>query len=258
MTVVQVKEAGPETWSLPASVLLKDEAGVKPALFRMDHLRARKITVEIVSHSDNAIMVKKGSLPREALLIVRPQDIRENAAVRPVAGVDDEVIIQQILKTGTAAVERKDFRECLRFVSTDYQDRWGYNEKLIEAFLKRAFREFSQPRIEFDGSPSIRVSGNRAMVQTAVRLRAAFQGRSNYLLGDAGSFNALILALEKKKSGWKIVQVDGLKPLGFDEKFMKLIGHEIGLPLSAAEQQERLKACMPCRERMYERFSTRQ
>jgi hypothetical protein len=257
VTVVQVKNDGSDTWLLPKNVLLKNNTDAKPVLFHVDHLRAHQIPVEIVGHSENGIQVKKSALPAGALVIVGSQDIHDNEAVAPVAGVEEQAVIQQVLNSGAAAIERRDFQECLRFVSPRYQDPRGYNLRLIELFLKRAFQEFSQLRVEFGGTPEIRVSANQAMVQTAVRLRAAYLGHSNYLLGDSRSFNSLILTLEKEKSGWKIVQVQGLRPLGFDERFLKLIGYEIGLPLNPAEQQERQKACMPCRERMGERFNTR-
>jgi hypothetical protein len=254
VTVTSVKDDGPETWLLPKNVLIENNADSRPALFQVINLRACQVPVEIVGHSANGIRVKKGALPAGALVIVAPQEIRDNVAVQPVAGVEEEIVIQQVLEAGAVAIARKDFRECLRFVSPGYQDPWGYNARLIEGFLKRAFKEFSQPNLEFGGNLSIQVSGNRAMVQTAVRLRATYQGKSNYLLGDTGSFNSLTLLLNKEKSGWKVVQVQGLRPLGFDERFLKLIGFEIGLPLNPAEQQERQRACMPCRERMAERF----
>jgi hypothetical protein len=256
VSVVQVKAEGTETWLLPETVLLKNAAGSRSFIFWVDHLRTRKIPVEVVGHSEEGILVKKGALQAGALVLVSPRDIQENEPVL-LKGVPDEVVIRQVIDSGAAVIAGKDFRECLRFVSPGYQDPWGYNIKFIEAFLKRAFKEFSQPRLEFDGQPNIRVSGNQAMVQSAVRLRASFQGQFNYLLGDARSFNALIIVLEKKDAAWKVTQVQGLKPLGFEEKFMKLIGYEIGLPLNPAEQQERQKACMPCRERMKERFSSK-
>jgi hypothetical protein len=258
VSVIRVEAEGPEPRFLPRNVLFNSTTDSRAFIFLVDHLRTRKVPVEIVSRSEEGILVKKGVLLPGALVLISPGDIQENEPVWPVEGMSDEAVIRQVLNSGSAAIARKDSRECLRFTSPQYQDPWGYNIKLIEAFLKKAFKEFSDPRMEFSDRPGIRVSGNQAMVQIAVRLRAGYQGHTNYLLGDAQSFNTLILLLEKKGAAWKVIQVQGLKPLGFDEKFMKLIGSEIGLPLNPAEQQERQKACMPCRERMNECFLKRE
>jgi hypothetical protein len=223
-------------------------------VFQLKDLRARKERVGLLEELENGFRVKSGSLRPGDYILVNPQGVSDHQAVTPVSGMADRQWIEMILKSGIAAIEEENFHESLRFVSPRYHDTWGYTEKLIEAFLNRAFKEFSNPRLEIAGRPVIQVSGNRARVQTAVRLRATFQSRSNYLLGDAGGFNSLSLTLEKDTSGWKLVDVKGLKPLGFDEGFMRLIGFEIGLPLTESEKRERQKACMPCRERMAERF----
>lgn len=190
--------------------------------------------------------------------MVDPRGIKENDPVVPRSGIDDSHRILLVLEAGIGAIEREDLSECLRFLSGKYQDAWGYNPKLISAFVKRAFKEFSQPRIELQESPTVQVNNQQALAQVALRLKAFCQGRSNYLLGDSNGFNKLALSLEKEALGWKLVRVQGLKPLGFDERFLKLIGSEIGLPLNEAEQKERRQACMPCREKMSERFGADQ
>ncbi len=255
--VAQVITLASDGWLLPNTVLTKSISDSKAFIYQVKNLRARKVPVDLVGHSETGIQIRKGALPSGALVIVNPQGLKENEAVVPVAGIDDRQLVRLVLEAGVAAIEKEDFRECLRFLSYRYQDPWGFNLKLIGVFLRRAFKEFSQPRVELLENPDIQVAGNRALLQTAVRLRATYQSRSNYLLGDSRGFNTLVLSLEKEPSGWKVVQVRGLKPLGFDERFLKLIGSEVGLPLNEAEQQERRKACMPCRERMAERFGTK-
>jgi hypothetical protein len=252
--VAQVIPLGSDGWLLPNRVLTKKIPDSNRFIYRVITLRARKVPVDLLGHSETGIQIKKEALPSGALVIVNPQGLKENEAVVPVAGIDDRHLVRLVLEAGVAAIEKEDFRECLRFLSYRYQDTWGFNLKLIEVFLRRAFKEFSQPRVELLENPDIQVAGNRAVLQTAIRLRATYQGRSNYLLGDSRGFNTLELSLEKEPSGWKVIQVRGLKPLGFNERFLKLIGSEIGLPLNEAEQQERRKACMPCRERMAARF----
>ena len=252
--VARVIPLGSDAWLLPNKVLIKNTSDSKDFIYQVINLRARKVAVDLLGRSETGIRIKKGALPSGALVIVNPQGLKENEPVVPVAGIEDSQQVRLVLEAGVAAIEKEDFRECLRFLSHRYQDPWGFNLKLIEVFLRRAFQEFSQPRVELLENPDIQVAGNRALLQTAVRLRATYQNRSNYLLGDSREFNPFVLSLEKEPSGWKVVQVRGLKPLGFDERFLKLIGSEVGLPLNEAEQQERQKACMPCRERMAERF----
>jgi hypothetical protein len=254
VAVTEVLSLGSETWLLPKKALVGKISGSKAALFQVKNLRARKVQVALLEDSETGLKVKNGSLRPGDFVIVNPQGVTENQAVAPVSGMDDQKLIQMVLEAGRVAIEKEDFSESLRFLSPRYQDTWGYNSKLIKAFLKRAYKEFSHPRLEVLDRPVIQVAGNRALVQTAVRLRATYQTRSNYLLGDTKGFNRLLLALEKDPSGWKLVEVKGLKPLDLDEGFLKLIGSEIGLPLTKEEQQERQKACMPCRDRMAERF----
>jgi hypothetical protein len=255
--VARVIPLGSEAWLLPNGVLKKNSSDSKDFIYRVINLRARKVTVDLLGRSETGIRIKKEALPSGALVIVNPQGLKENEPVFPAAGIEDRQQVRLVLEAGVAAIEKEDFRECLRFLSYRYQDPWGFNLKLIEVFLRRAFQEFSHPRMELLENLDIQVAGNRALLQTAVRLKATYQNCSNYLLGDSREFNTFVLSLEKGLSGWKVVQIRGLKPLGFDERFLKLIGYEVGLSLNEAEQQERQRACMPCRERMAERFGTK-
>ena len=43
------------------------------------------------------------------------------------------------------------------------------------------------------------------------------QSNPDYLLGDTREFNTFVLSVEKEPSGRKVVQIRGLKPLGFNE-----------------------------------------
>ncbi len=256
VAVTGVISLGSDTWLLPKKALVGKISASEGSLYQVKNLRARKVQVALLQDSDAGIKIKNASLRPGDFVIVNPQSISENQAVSPVAGIDDKQLIQLVLEAGRVAIEKEDFYESLRFLSSRYQDPWGYNAKLIEAFLKRAYKEFSNPRLEVFEEPVIQLEGNRALVQLAVRLSATYQTRSNYLLGDSKGFNSLVLTLERGPVGWKLVHVKGVKPLGFDEGFLKLIGSEIGLSLTEAEQRERQKACMPCRERMAERFGS--
>jgi hypothetical protein len=60
--------------------------------------------------------------------------------------------------------------------------------------------------------------------------------------------------MAKTDSGWKLENIRGLRPLGFEENFFKLLGAEVGLVLTEKEKAARLQGRIPCRERMAERF----
>jgi hypothetical protein len=252
--VVQVTPSGSEAWLLPTQVLIEKTPDSKGFLFQVINLRARKVPVQLLDYSETVVRIKKEAFPSGAFIIADAQGLKENEPVIPVAGIEDTQLIRLVLEAGVAAIEKEDLHESLRFLSQRYQDPWGYNSKIIKALLKRAFKEFDRPRVEIILNPSIRITGKQAMVQTGIRLKAMYRGRSNFLLGDSKGPNKILIALEKETSGWKLVQITGLNPLGFDEKFLKLIGGDIGLPLNKSEQQERQEACMPCRERMNVRF----
>jgi hypothetical protein len=100
----------------------------------------------------------------------------------------------------------------------------------------------------------IQVKGKEAMVYAQARLDATYHGRRNFLLGDDSAPNQLLILMEKSGFSWKVSGIQGLNPLGFDEKFLRLLGAEVGLPLSGEETQAKKEACMPCRQRMAERF----
>jgi hypothetical protein len=158
------------------------------------------------------------------------------------------------VEAGIEAIKEKNYEETLRFLSPSYSDRWGFNARLMEQVIRRAFKEFDRPRIELDGPPVIRIQNNQALVSASIRLTAIYQGRRNFLLGNSAHPNSLWLQMEKTGSGWKLENVKGLRPLEFEEGFFKLLGAEVGLSLTEKEKAARQQACMPCRERMAERF----
>jgi hypothetical protein len=151
----------------------------------------------------------------------------------------------------------EDLEESVRFISTSYRDEWGYNIALMRKLLKRAYEEFDEARIEVAEPPAIQINGSRAVIQAAVRVTALYQGHRNYLLGDQNTPNHILLRMERTASGWKMSEIKGLRPLGFEERFFRLLGAGVGLTMTAAERQEEQKVCMPCRERMTERFGLR-
>jgi hypothetical protein len=152
----------------------------------------------------------------------------------------------------------EDLNESVRFISPDYRDSLGFDFALMRRLLERAYDEFDQPRIELADPPAIQVKGRQAVVQAQLRLTAIYQGRRNYLLGNPDHPNGVLLILDKSADSWKVSRIEGLRPLSLEEGFLKLLGGQIGLPLTAAERLKKQQACMPCRQRMAELFGPEQ
>ncbi|MHC1725561.1 MAG: hypothetical protein AB9866_06050 [Syntrophobacteraceae bacterium] len=102
----------------------------------------------------------------------------------------------------------------------------------------------------------IDINAEGAVIHAGIRVEAVYGGKRNYLLGVPHDYNQVLVKMDKLDSGWKVAEIRGLAPLGFEEKFMKLLGAEIGLPLSAPEKVRKKEACMPCRSTMADRFGT--
>jgi hypothetical protein len=185
--------------------------------------------------------------------LVMGSDFRRDPERLP---VDDEHLILLTLKAGMAAAMAEDLDESLRFISIDYSDDLGFNFNLMRGLLERAYEEFDQPLIELAGPAQIQIEGRQAVVLAQISLSAVYNDRRNYLLGNRDHPNTILLLLEKSANKWKIYKIEGLQPLGFEEPFLKLLGAELGLVLTAAERLQKQKACMPCRLRMIERFGS--
>lgn len=252
--LVQPGAAGEGVWSVPRSAVSSRDGPDRAFVFRLRRLRAERLPVRIAVTSDASLLIRCEGLGREDLLILQADRMEHGLAVSPRSGATDEQLIRLTLEAGIEAIQASDLSESVRFISPAYKDEPGFDGPLMRELLKRTYKEFREPRIELEGPPAIEINGDRALAQVSMKLTAAFHDRRNYLLGDRDQYDGVFLYLEKSGSGWKVVKVKGLKPLGFDEGFMRLLGAEIGLPLTESERREKKAACMPCRNRMAERF----
>jgi hypothetical protein len=75
-------------------------------------------------------------------------------------------------------------------------------------------------------------------------------------LGDADTPNYLSVQLSKSDYSWKVLAIEGLRPLGLEEELLRLLGEDLGLELTESEREEKERTCMPCRQRMSERFGS--
>jgi len=252
VTEIQRSEQG--KWIVPRDAVVEMSTSAESYVFRLKHFRTEGVPVTVVKKNDDRILLRSDKLKPGDLLVMEPSAIQSPQAVVPAEGVDDERLIQLTLEAGMAAAMAEDLDESVRFISPDYRDSLGFNFTLMRKFLKRAYEEFSEPRIELKEPPGIQVKDNQAMVQAEITVTAIYQGRRNWLLGDQKNPNSILLVLNESANGWKVSRIEGLRPLGFEEGFLKLLGAQIGLPLTEAESLEKKQFCMPCRQRMAERF----
>ena len=255
--VVEIGQSGRGIWFVPKDAVAEKSVRPEPFVFRLKHLRTEQLAVEVAAEADGGLLLRSDELKSGDLLVLGPWTIPDGQAVAPTAGLDDGRLIRLTLEAGIAAAMAEDLEESVRFISTSYRDEWGYNIALMRKLLKRAYEEFDEARIEVAEPPAIQINGSRAVIQAAVRVTAVYQGHRNYLLGDQNTPNHILLRMERTASGWKMSEIKGLRPLGFEERFFRLLGAGVGLTMTAAERQEEQKVCMPCRETMTERFGLR-
>ena len=251
--VVPIHPEGEGRGSLPQEAVMVDHLSGRAAIIRLNYLRAERLEV-IPEKIGDRIHFQIRELRTDEYAVLNPQPIIPGTALNPNAGLGEEALIRLTVEAGIEAIKERNYKETLRFLSPDYSDRWGFNARLIKQVIQRAFKEFDRPWIELDGPPVIRIQNKQALVSASIRLTAIYQGRRNFLLGNSAHPNSLWLQMGKMDSGWKLENVKGLRPLGFEEDFFKLLGAEVGLSLTEKEKAMRQQACMPCRERMAERF----
>jgi hypothetical protein len=255
--VVEIDHRGKDLWSVPKDVLGRRSGKPNPFVLRLKDLRVEQLTVKIVGEAGGSAEIRSDDLKTDDLLVLHPGKVHQGQAVTPIEGLDDERLIRLTLEAGSAAVMAEDIEESVRFISPNYRDSLDFDFNLIRRLIERAYEEFDQPLIELAESPISQINGFQAVVQTQMKLTAIYNNRRNYLIGDRIDPNNITLLLDKSANGWKVSQIKGLRPLGFGERFLKILGDQVGLPLTASEQKEKKQACMPCRLKMKERFGTR-
>jgi hypothetical protein len=251
--VIPIHPEGEGRGSLPQEAVMVDHLSGRAAIIRLNTLRAERLEV-VPEKIGDRIHFQLREPGKDEYAVLNPRQITPGTPLNPIAGLGEEALIRLTVEAGIEAIKEKNYKETLRFLSPSYSDRWGFNARLMEQVIRRAFKEFDRPRIVLDGPPDIRIQNKQALLSASIRLTAIYQGRRNFLLGNSAHPNILWLQMGKTGSGWKLENVKGLQPLGFEENFFKLLGAEVGLSLTETEKAARQQACMPCRERMAERF----
>jgi len=254
VTVSGIKQEENGMWKVSRAAVASDSENADTFVLRLKHLRAEKVNIVISKETGDKYLLSSSDLKPGDLLIENPAMYRNGQAVLPVSGVDDKKMINLIIEAGIAAATESKRGDLFRFVSTEYRDRLGFNSKIIGRFVKRIFEELERLSIHLDGDPEIFINGKNAKVMLKLRIKAFYMGRQNYILGDAENPNNVIIIFRKSKDAWKVISADGMRPLGFEENYLRLLGGRFDLPLTDQEKIERDKRCMPCRQRMSERF----
>ncbi len=250
-----IEKAGEAEWMVQKTAVVHERTKGAYVL-RLEKLRARRIEVFPAGTRGERLIVQAPLLQSGDLILVNPSSSREGAAIAVIGGIDETSQVKLTLDAAIAAVREANLDESMRFVSPGYADSIGFDFRTISELIAKAFKEFARPQIEIVEGPDILVRGAEAIVRGSIRLRASYRGKSGYLLGGPESSNTLWMRMEKLSGGWKLAEVRGLMPLGFDERAMKLLGAEVGLPLKDNEKQKKKEFCMPCRSKMVERFGS--
>jgi hypothetical protein len=244
-------EAVPGGWLVPMSAVGKDSQG--SYVLKIDRLRARRVGVESAPGTQEGMARVSGELgPGEAVVADAAKAVI-GEAVAPMAGIPDQKLVAMVIEAGGSAIEREDLPEAVRFISPGYRDPWGYNIALLRQLLKKSFKEFSGLKIE-RSTPEVRVNGSEALAMLSLRVSATYRGRNNYLLGSAAEPDHVVLKLTKAAYGWKVARASGVRPLGMEEGFLRLLGREVGMPLTEDERAQADKSCLRCRQEMSRRF----
>ena len=252
--IVEIGQPDNDVWLVTKEAVGEQSRQRKPFVVRLKHLRTERLAIEITGEANDNFLIRSDDLRSGEMLVLTPESVPIGQAVIPIAGLSEEHLVCLTLEAGMAAAMAEDLDQSVRFISTEYSDDWGFNRTLMRKLLKKAYKEFDEPRIELAEPAEIQIEGNQAVVRAKVRLSAMYEGRRNYLLGEREVPNHILVWLDKSNDGWKISAVKGLRPLGFEERFFRLLGANVGLPLSESEEEEKEKTCMSCRERMVERF----
>ncbi len=255
--VKQVDEGG--VWSVPGDVVSgKVGPSSMPFVLKVKNLRTEQLRVKMIGSANGHVLLQSDEIKHGDLLVLQPGKIGSGRAVVIANGLNHEKLLRLTLAAGMAAVMSEDIDESVRFISANYRDNMGFDIDFMKKLLKRAYKEFDQPRLELTQPPEVQIEGNKALIRAQVRLTAVYRGSRSYLLGDQTDPNEILLVLDRSGIGWKLSRIEGLRPLGFEEGSLKLLGARLGLPLTEADRREEQQFCMPCRQRMAERFGPEQ
>jgi hypothetical protein len=255
VTVTEVVPSGQALWFAASGVLARRSPDQSSSeVVRLRYLRTQRLRVQVVEAVGDRVLFRSDKVRAGDLLVLDPGALPSDRAAVPLGGVDDERLVRLTIEAGIAAIMGENLEESVRFLSADYRDSLKLTKAVMVKVLERTYKEFASLHVEFAESPHLEISADEALVHARLRVRATYRGRANFLLGDDDAPNAVLVLLSRSRDGWKVSRIEGLRPLGFGNGFLRLLAAQAGLSLTGMEEEERQRACMPCRQRMAERF----
>jgi hypothetical protein len=256
--VTEVVPSGEALWVARSDVLERRSPGQsRSEVVRLRYLRSRRLPIQVIRTVGDRVLFRSDEIRAGDLLVLDPCALPADRPVVPAGGVNEERLVRLTIEAGIAAIMRGDLEESVRFLAPQYRDSLKLTKAVMAKVIERTYGEFASLHVELAESPHIEISGDQALVHARLRVRATYRGRENFLLGDENTPNAVLVLLSRSQDGWKVARIEGLRPLGFEEGFLRLLAAQVGLSLTGTEKEERQRACMPCRQRMAERFGPR-
>jgi hypothetical protein len=245
--VTEVVPSGEGLWVARSDVLGRRSPGQsRSEVVRLRYLRTQRLPVQVIRSLGDRLLFRSDDMRPGDLLVLDPGALPADRPVVPAGGVNEERLVRLTIEAGMAAIMREDLEESVRFLAPDYQDSLKLTKAVMAKVIERTYGEFASLHVELAESPHIEISGNQALVHAGLRVRAIYRGRENFLLGDENTPNALLILLSRSRDGWQVARIEGLRPLGFEEGFLRLLAAQVGLSLTGTEKEERQRACMPC------------
>jgi hypothetical protein len=120
--------------------------------------------------------------------------------------------IKILLNSSIKGIENGEAGEATAFISKNYHDRFGYTRSDILEIAHDGFRELKEIHITIIRQ-SLEKSGNNCKITLDFKAVATVGPERGYIAGSPQQPERVILTLQKEPSGWRIVQIDGLKYL---------------------------------------------
>lgn len=121
--------------------------------------------------------------------------------------------ISALILDARSAVERKDYRRTMSYISADYSDSAGMSADALRAMIIRAYRDTKRYSVAIDKA-DILVTGDKARADLDVKVYTSFN-HSNSMVLD-GKMNLLLRKEPARRwlvfptSKWRIYGVSGL------------------------------------------------
>jgi len=121
----------------------------------------------------------------------------------------DENRIRKILSNCEKAIVSEDIDGFMDAISFNYSDDYGNNYLLIKNRMQSAFKRFDNIAIE-KSINRISVKDDNAEAELLFRVSVSAGEEREYIIGDAGEPQTVVVYFSKSSYKWLIIQVDGV------------------------------------------------